>query len=183
MELILSDLYRYEGRNDIKAFIHSYAINEGFRFSVWLRVCSVARRNKLTKVLVLPWSRLIYKHYKYKYGYDIPYAIDIGPGLRLFHIGGIVFCPEKCGKNVSISQNTTVGMTIHEGQKEYPILGDNVYIAPGAMVIGGIHVGNDVAIGSNSVLTKSVDDHSVIVGIPAKIISYKGARDYVSNRI
>lgn len=59
---------------------------------------------------------MIYRHYKYKYGYDIPYAIEIGPGLQIFHIGGIVFSPAKCGKNITLSQNTTVGMTIHNGK-------------------------------------------------------------------
>lgn len=76
-------------------------------------------------------------------------------------------------KNITLSQNTTVGMTIHNGQKQYPVLQDNIYIAPGAIIIGDITVGSDVAIGSNSVLAKSVEDYSVVVGIPGKVISKK----------
>ncbi|MFR3657257.1 MAG: serine O-acetyltransferase [Gallintestinimicrobium sp.] len=182
-ELVLADLYRYEGKTDTKSFLHAYATYEGFKFSVWLRMCSVARKKKLTKIFILPICRMIYRHYKYKYGYDIPYAIEIGPGLQIFHIGGIVFSPAKCGKNITLSQNTTVGMTIHNGKKQYPVLQDNIYIAPGAIIIGDITVGSDVAIGSNSVLTKSVEDYSVVVGIPGKVISKKGSREYVSNRI
>ena len=182
-ELVLADLYRYEGKTDTKSFLHAYATYEGFKFSVWLRMCSVARKKKLTKIFILPICRMIYRHYKYKYGYDIPYAIEIGPGLQIFHIGGIVFSPAKCGKNITLSQNTTVGMTIHNGKKQYPVLQDNIYIAPGAIIIGDITVGSDVAIGSNSVLKKSVEDYSVVVGIPGKVISKKGSREYVSNRI
>lgn len=99
----------------------------------------------------------------------------------IFHIGGVVFSPKSCGKNVTISQNTTVGMTVHEGIKEFPILGDNVYLAPGSAVIGGVKVGNNVAIGTNAVLTKSAPDNSVIVGIPGKVISYNGAQEYINN--
>ena len=66
---------------------------------------------------------------------------------------------------------------------QYPVLQDNIYIAPGAIIIGDITVGSDVAIGSNSVLTKSVEDYSVVVGIPGKVISKKGSLEYVSNRI
>lgn len=68
-------------------------------------------------------------------------------------------------------------------KKQYPVLQDNIYIAPGAIIIGDITVGSDVAIGSNSVLAKSVEDYSVVVGIPGKVISKKGSREYVSNRI
>ena len=117
----------------------------------------------------------------YKIMNDIPYDRDIGPGLLIFHIGGVVFSPKSCGKNVTISQNTTVGMTVHEGIKEFPILGDNVYLAPGSAVIGGVKVGNNVAIGTNAVLTKSAPDNSVIVGIPGKVISYNGAQEYINN--
>lgn len=79
--------------------------------------------------------------------------------------------------------DTEWSMTIHNGKKQYPVLQDNIYIAPGAIIIGDITVGSDVAIGSNSVLTKSVEDYSVVVGIPGKVISKKGSREYVSNRI
>jgi len=62
-----------------------------------------------------------------------------------------------------------------------PKIGDNVYIAPGAKLIGGITIGNNVAIGANSVVTKSIPDNAVVVGIPGEVISYKGSENYVIN--
>ena len=182
-EYIKQDLYRYSGDYTFKSFIKHYIFSEGFKFSVWLRVCYFARQNKITKYTILPISILFYKHYKYKYGYDIPYAVEIGPGLLIFHISGVVFSPQRAGKNITISQCSTVGMTIKDGKKQYPILGDNIYIAPGAKIIGGIVVGNNVAVGSNCVLNKSVKDNSVVVGIPGEVISYNGADQYVNNPI
>ena len=52
-ELVLADLYRYEGKTDTKSFLHAYATYEGFKFSVWLRMCSVARKKKLRN-----WPRI-----------------------------------------------------------------------------------------------------------------------------
>ena len=52
-------------------------------------------------------------------------------------------------------------------------MGDNVYIAKGAIVFGGITIGNNVTIGANAVVNKPVPDNAVIAGIPAKIIKIK----------
>lgn len=182
-ELVLADLYRYERKTDVKSFLHAYVTYEGFKFTVWLRMCSTARKKKTTKLLILPFCKLIYQHYKYKYGYDIPYAIEIGPGLLIFHIGGIVISAKKCGKNLTVSQNVTVGMTAHNGIKSFPIIGDNVYLAPGCAIIGGVSIGNSVAVGTNAVVTKSAADNEVLVGIPARPISHNGSREYVNNPI
>lgn len=183
LEYLKKDLYRYTQSYTLRSFIKCYLRSEGFKFTVWLRICHFTRKKKITKYTIFPLAVLIYKHYKYKYGYDIPYAINIGPGLLIFHISGIVFSPQSAGKNITLSQCTTVGMTIKNGEKKYPVLGDNIYIAPGAKIIGGIKVGNNVAVGSNCVLNKSVENNSVVVGIPGKVISYNGAIEYINNPI
>lgn len=182
-EYIKSDLYRYAGAVSFSNFIKYYGRSEGFKFSVWLRACHFARQKKVTKYTLLPLCRLFYLHYKYKFGYDIPYDKEIGKGLLIFHIGGIVFCPEKAGENVTLSQNTTVGMRIVEGKKRYPIIGNNVYLAPGCAVIGGITVGDNVAVGTNAVVTRDIGDKAVVVGIPGKVVSYKGSGKYINNPV
>ncbi|AXY02862.1 hypothetical protein D1115_17910 [Vibrio alfacsensis] len=75
------------------------------------------------------------------------------------------------GKNCNISQGVTIGK-INQGNKiGAPIIGNNVYIAPGAKIIGGIHIGDNVAIGANAVVVTDVPDNVTVGGIPAKIIS------------
>jgi serine O-acetyltransferase len=54
-----------------------------------------------------------------------------------------------------------------------PVIGDNVYIAAGSRVLGGIKIGNDVIIGANAVVIKDVPDNCIVAGIPAKVISKK----------
>jgi serine O-acetyltransferase len=56
-----------------------------------------------------------------------------------------------------------------------PVIGDNVYIAPGAKVFGKIRIGDNVKIGANAMVFKNFLDNAVAVMDPGfRIISYKG---------
>lgn len=79
-----------------------------------------------------------------------------------------------------LSQQVTIGVVNRGKMKGYPTIGDNVYIGPGAKVIGNVHVGNNVAIGANCVVTKDVPDNAVVVGIPGQVISYEGSTGYIN---
>lgn len=102
-------------------------------------------------------------------GFTIPIN-TIGPGLCLPHYGTIVVASTSTiGKNCRIHHG--VGIGIYNGGS--PIIGDNVYIGPGAKLFGNIKIGSNVSIGANSVVNKSVEDNVAIAGVPAKVISYK----------
>jgi serine O-acetyltransferase len=62
-----------------------------------------------------------------------------------------------------------------------PVIGDRVYLGPGSKVIGGISLGNNVAVGANAVVVESVPDFGVAAGVPAKVVSLKGSSGYVVN--
>lgn len=65
---------------------------------------------------------------------------------------------------------------IRGGNRRYPgvpKIGNDVYIAKGAIVIGGITIGNNVTIGANAVVTKPVPDNAIVAGVPAKILRFK----------
>lgn len=180
---IKSDLYRYAGNTTIKSFIKHYIKSEGFKFSVWLRICYFLRKKYILKYSLFPFAVIMYKHYRSKYGYDIPYSIEIGPGLLLFHINGIVISAKRIGKNATISHCTTIGMKIIDGVSKFPEIGDNLYLAPGAKIVGGIKVGDNVAVGTNSVLINSVESNSIVLGIPGKVVSNKNKNEYIINPI
>lgn len=77
----------------------------------------------------------------------------------------------KIGKNCKILPNVMIGSKFANGipDAEPPVIGDNVFIGTGAVVIGRIHIGNNVIIGANSVVTRDVPENSIAVGSPAKI--------------
>jgi serine O-acetyltransferase len=104
----------------------------------------------------------------------------IGEGLYIGH-GGSVFVGGKVvmGDNCNLSHEVTIGVGGRGDRRGMPVIGDRVYIAPGAKLFGQITVGNDVAIGANAVVTKSIPDRAVAVGIPAQVISREGSFDFV----
>lgn len=176
--LIKSDLYRYHGRSDYKTFIKEFLTNKGFIFTFWVRICYHFKDNKL--MLFVP--KLFYRHYKSKFVTDIGYGAEIGSGFAIYHLFGTTFGNQvKIGKNFVLSHGVTIGSVARGPRKGVPTIGDNVYVAPGAIIVGGITIGNNVVIGGNAVVTKDVPDNSVVVGIPGKVVSDKGADGYVRN--
>ena len=181
---VLCDLHRYVGSVSSSIFLRNVLFNPGYKYTFALRV---TRYFKNKGALCLPFyavSRIILSHYTYKYGISIPYNTNISAGFYIGHFGGIVVNHKAViGKNCNISQGVTIGETYGGKTPGVPTIGDNVYIGPGAKIIGGITVANNVAIGANCVLTKSVPENAIVVGIPGEIISYKGSDSYINNKV
>jgi serine O-acetyltransferase len=179
---ILSDLYRINRKTEFKTLVFYILFGESYKFIFWLRTCQYVRENIWLKYCIYPLAYLMMIHYKYKFGIGIQVVTNIGPGLYIGHFGCIFvhpFC--KIGKNCNLSQGVTLGSANRGKNKGYPTIGNNVYIGPGAKVIGAVKVGNFVAIGANCVVTKDLPDYAVVVGVPGRIISYQGSEGYVDN--
>jgi len=180
--LIYSDLYRYYGRASLLLLMRSIFFGEaGIKFTFWLRVCSCLRGKSVFWFPLYLFSRLQYRRIGIKYGIDISDRTPIGPGFYIGHTGCIVVNPAaSIGANCNIHNEVTLGIKNRGRYKGTPTIGDNVYIAPGARIIGNIRVGNGCAIGANAVVTKDLPDNSVAVGVPAKVISSEGSVGYVN---
>lgn len=91
-------------------------------------------------------------------------------------IGIVISKHATIGKNCWIYQNVTIGTDkyYHSAQKQfYPKIGDNVIIYAGAVVAGGITIGNGAIIGANAVVLSDIPEDSVAVGVPAKVVKIK----------
>lgn len=102
------------------------------------------------------------------YGIFIDLTSTIGKGFYIGHYGGILV-RGNIGEYCSIGQGVTIGSKGAGKSNGWPTLEHNVYIGVGAKVIGNIHIGNDVIVGANAVVTVSIPDKSLALGIPAKI--------------
>jgi acetyltransferase-like isoleucine patch superfamily enzyme len=47
---------------------------------------------------------------------------------------------------------------------------DNVQIGTGAIILGGVHIGEGAIIGAGAVVTKNIPAWAIVVGIPAKVV-------------
>lgn len=130
--------------------------------------------------LLLHFLTLIQKFVEIVTGIVLPFTAEIGKGLYIGHFGSIIVSHMAViGEYCNISQENTIGQAGRGGKQYAPVIGNRVYIAPGAKVFGKIRIGNDVAIGANAVVSKDIPDNAVVGGNPSKIISYDGSADFV----
>lgn len=105
---------------------------------------------------------------------------SIGPGLYIGHWGCTRIGRQvRLGAHCNVSPMVFIGFGAKGGKTGVPTLGDRVYVAPGAKVVGPIRVGDDVAVGANAVVCRDVPDHVTVGGVPAKVISNKGSAPYL----
>lgn len=106
-------------------------------------------------------------------GIEIHPGARIGEGLFIDHGAGVVIGETAVvGTDVTIYHGVTLGGTSLEPGKRHPTIGDRVTVGAGAKVLGPVKVGSDSRIGANAVLVRSVDDHSVVVGVPGQVIAH-----------
>lgn len=134
-----------------------------YRISRWLYIHHIPLLPKLITLLIF----LVYNS-------KVPYQAQIGKGTKLGYggIGVVIHKNTIIGNNCVVSQQVTLG----GGNSRYPgvpIIGDNVHISHGAVVFGGIVIGNNVKIGANAVVNKPVPDNAIVAGVPAKILRFK----------
>lgn len=89
-------------------------------------------------------------------------------GFVIMHPVGVVINSKVIGgKNIVVESGVVIG----DEKGQAPILGNNIFIGAGAKIIGGISIGDNVKIGANAVVVKSLPSNVTAVGIPAKIIN------------
>ena len=110
-------------------------------------------------------------------GIEIHPAAEIGTGFFIDHGMGVVIGETaEIGDYVTLFQGVTLGGTGKERGKRHPTLGNHVVVGAGSKILGGIRIGDNVKIGANSVVLKSVPANSTVIGVPARVIKMEGER-------
>jgi serine acetyltransferase len=90
-----------------------------------------------------------------------------GGGMIIPHFGPIKLNADKIGKNLYVFHNVTIGNDYATGR---PVIGDNVFISTHCVIIGKIHIGDNVVIGANSLVDSDIPSNSLAAGNPARVI-------------
>ena len=163
---IKADLYRYYKYKGFSGLLKGMKI-PGFRYIYFLRKANKYKKYSLKGII----SRLILHWMGNRYGFQIRVNAKIGKGFYIGHFGTILIGSEVViGSNCNITHNVTIGNAIKGKLKGVPIIGDNVWMGTGAVIVGKIKIGSNVLIAPNSFVTFNVPDNSSVIGNPAKII-------------
>lgn len=111
-----------------------------------------------TMKLLFPWEKSLYIA-----------CADIGGGLFIQHGFSTIIAAKRVGEHCWINQQVTIG---YKGE-DAPIIGDNVNIYAGAIVIGKIKLENYVSVGAGAVVTKDVEVGQTVIGNPARVVRSK----------
>ena len=106
------------------------------------------------------------------FGIEVPATLEIGPGLILPHTQGIVLGAASIGRNVTIYQQVTLGALEADFRFDpslRPTVEDDVVLAAGAKVLGGVRVGSRSTVGANAVVLCDVPAQHLAVGVPARV--------------
>lgn len=100
----------------------------------------------------------------------LPYTADIGDGFQVgYHgFGIVVHARAHIGQRVFVSPEVTIGG--RSGIRNVPRIGNEVFIASGARILGDVTIGDGALIGANAVVIHSVPPRSIAAGVPARII-------------
>ena len=93
-----------------------------------------------------------------------------------------VIGPVQIGSHVNLAQGITVTALNHnfcdkdlrideQGVSTAPVtIGDDIWIGANAVILPGVTIGNHSVVAAGAVVTKDVPPHSLVAGVPAKII-------------
>lgn len=122
--------------------------------------------------------------YRLRGDYTTEKLIELGlvVGSNFKRQEGVILDPSHCWL-IEIGDNVTMAPRVHilahdASTKQFlgytkigrVIIGDNVFIGAGSVVLPGVTIGDNVIIGANSTVTKDIPANSVVVGSPAGVL-------------
>ena len=170
--------YRAAGRSAMATIL----LSQGFWASCVYRPCHAlvdAVPAGMPRAAAKTLSAILQKVMEIITGICLPRDAEIGGGLYLPSFGAVILGRGTIGENCTIEQNVTLGIAGKGDERGRPTIGNRVFIGAGAMIVGKITIGDDAYIFPGSVVTRPVPPRAVVMGYPAKIMSYDGSFEWI----
>lgn len=189
MHALKADTFRAFGRFNWWLVFKGMVLLPGFRVVVTLRCCQYADSSSPIKrrVLFFP-ARIMHGLASHLAGVELPWRTTIAPGVALTHGRGIVVnSGTTIGRNVTLFHGVTLGQNdefFNDGGRisRCPVIEDDVWIGPHAIVVGGVTVGQGSRIAGGAFVFKDVPSRCLVVGNPGQIVKTDCQPD-VGNRV
>lgn len=156
-------------------------------FRTWLYFRLRAPWVKRNGMVRIPWGVELWSPHN---------EIALGDQVQ-FAPGCIVHCDAKIGNNVLFARNVAlvgrddhtfdqVGVSVWEsarGDKYKVIIGDDVWLGHGAIVLSGVTVGTGAIVAAGSVVVSDVPPCAIVGGNPARIVRMRFPSSEISEHI
>ncbi len=177
MHALKADTHRKFGQSAPRLTLKGALLDPAFRVVTCLRLCQAAQQlpSGWHWLAVMP-ARLLYRVVSQLAGIEIPWRTEIAPGLALTHGRGIVVnAGARIGSNVTLFHGVTLGQRDHidaHGRRHtlYPVIEDEVWIGPHAIIVGGVTVGKGSRIAGGAYVFEDVPPYCVVLGNPGQIV-------------
>ena len=148
------------------------------------------KRNSIIRKIVIKTGKIIAKNFPLNLirkaglrmcGFKVGKKVYIGPDLLIASKISNKSCNLIIKDRVAIGPRVTIILSSDANwsklMKKVPyitseiILEEDCWIGAGSILLPGIVVGKEAIIGAGSVVTKDVKPHTIVAGVPAKIIN------------
>ncbi|MGB7434158.1 MAG: serine acetyltransferase [Candidatus Acidiferrum sp.] len=175
-DALKADTFRLCGSFSWGRLISNVITNANFRAIATLRLCQgVAASGPLVR-FALPFCKVLHRITTRSARLGLQWNTEIGPGFSLTHAFGTRMSRQvRIGRNVTLLHGVTIGQR-HKITKSgerltmYPVIEDEVFIGPYAIIIGGVTIGRGSRIAGGAFVAKSVPPYSTVIGNPARVV-------------
>ena len=180
-----ADFMRYRQHRAGASALELMLTEQGLWALLQYRMASGLTRSGLPKLVKSPLlliSAVLQKTVEIVTGIAIPCRATIGPGLYIGHFGNIIFHEDVVlGHTCNVSQGVTIGSSGRGARRGVPTIGNRVYLATNAVVVGRITVGSGAVVAANSLVTRDVPAGTTVMGVPAQVVKHLGSDDYIES--
>jgi serine O-acetyltransferase len=140
-----------------------------YRFGTWAH----ATRFLPLRILLVWFHVILFRLVRNRYGIELYASCIIGRRFLIGHQSGIVIHRfARFGDDCLIRQNVTLGEAgmgrDNFGDGLGPVIGNNVDIGAGAVVMGNVRIGDNVRIGPNSVIMTDIPANATVIAPPSR---------------
>lgn len=186
-DALKADTHRLYNEFSYMNLARGFLTHRTFRCILTMRLCqAVDSSNKLQRIFMLPLFKVAHNILCGFAAIDLPWRTQFGAGLNLVHGWGLVVSHEAIiGNNVTILHGATLGRRdkiLSNGEREisFPMIEDEVWIGPHAIIVGGVVIGKGSIIGPGAFVNTNIPPHSVVIGNPSKIIKSNCVADVIN---
>jgi serine O-acetyltransferase len=166
----LADLIRQDWQANFRDWtLPGFRALAVYRFGRWAHQL----RFRPVRAVLVRVHRTMFRFVRNYYGIELPVTASIGRNIIIGHQGGIVVHRHAViGDDCFLRQNVTIGGTRVDRGNEAPTLGKGVSVGCGAVIVGGITIGDNANIGPNVVVISDVPPGAALFAGTPRMLTF-----------